>query len=361
MKHLGTQYCWAQRQASGQTQIVMIQSNKRPFQNSKLHINSHVFWICIQASMTLRAGSSVLSQNCAPTPPTPTPTPSHQPPTEYWRHRLLYLSLNLPVPATNNIAPSNVFATNADCTSDWLYQLFATSADCTSDYLLPATAPLVLHQPPRTNLFVTTGSSTGHRAAMQLNHARLCHYILIQHILFSRIQKKLWVMLEICHCQVHIENIRLWQLCSCYMYFVFSILCTFCMSWLSVVSSHGRQLQQQRTPLWPREEVRGVGFSHLDGGGLGGGGLYVVQVINTNIDACINVNININIIISLHVDFNQILTFVARESSHARHKYNEAKLIIIIITLLQNLYIYDHGTIIVADIESQFKLLRICS
>ena len=79
-----------------------------------------------------------------------------------------------------------------------------------------------------------------------------------------------------------------------------------------------------------------------------------------NIDACINVNININI--SLHVDFNQILTFVARESSHARHKYNEAKRIIIIIMLLQNLYIiYDHGTITFADIELQFKLLRICS
>ena len=105
-----------------------------------------------------------------------------------------------------------------------------------------------------------------------------------------------------------------------------------------------------------------MGFSHLDGGGLGGGGLYVVQVINTNIDACINVNINTNTIISLHVDFNQILTIVARESSHTRHKYNEAKLIIIIITLLQNLYIiYDHGTIIVANIESQFKLLRVCS
>ena len=104
---------------------------------------------------------------------------------------------------------------------------------------------------------------------------------------------------------------------------------------------------------------QGRGILPLDGGGLGGGGLYVVQVINTNIDACINVNTNI--IISLHVDFNQILTIVARESSHARHKYNEAQLIIIIITLLQNLYIYDHGTIIVADIESQFKLLRICS
>ena len=103
---------------------------------------------------------------------------------------------------------------------------------------------------------------------------------------------------------------------------------------------------------------QGRGILPLDGGG----GLYVVQVINTNFDACINVNININIIISLHVDFNQILTFVARESSHARHKYNEAKLIIIIITLLQNLYIiYDHGTIIVADIESQFKQLRVCS
>ena len=100
------------------------------------------------------------------------------PPTPHWRHRLLYLSLNLPVPATNNAAPSNVFATNADCTSDWLYLLFATSADCTSDYLLQATAPLVLHQPPRTNLFVTAGSSTGHRAAMQLNHARPCNYIL---------------------------------------------------------------------------------------------------------------------------------------------------------------------------------------
>ena len=55
-------------------------ANKRSFQNSKLHINSHVFWICIQASMTLRAGSSVLSQNWAPIPFTP--TPPHQPPTE---------------------------------------------------------------------------------------------------------------------------------------------------------------------------------------------------------------------------------------------------------------------------------------
>ena len=70
--------------------------------------------------------------------------PSHNtnttPPTPHWRHRLLYLSLNLPVPATNNAAPSNVFATNADCTSDWLYLLFATS------YCTTGTAPAPPHQ-----------------------------------------------------------------------------------------------------------------------------------------------------------------------------------------------------------------------
>ena len=62
------------------------------------------------------------------------------PPTPHWRHRLLYLSLNLPVPATNNAAPPNVFATNADCTSDWLYLLFATS------YCTTGTAPAPPHQ-----------------------------------------------------------------------------------------------------------------------------------------------------------------------------------------------------------------------
>ena len=153
------------------------------------------------------------------------------------------------------------------------------------------------------------------------------------------------------------QNIRLWLLCSCcilyFQYFVLSV----CLDYPLYLPMAGNYSSSE--PSLAKGGGQGRGILPLDGGGLGGGGLYVVQVINTNIDACINVNININI--SLHVDFNQILTFVARESSHARHKYNEAKLIIIIITLLQNLYIYDHGTIIVADIESQFKLLRICS
>ena len=141
----------------------MIQSNKRPFQNSKLHINSHVFWICIQASMTLRAGSSVLSQNWAPIPFTP--TSPHQPPTDGIDY-CTCPSISLYLQPTMPLLPMYL-----------LPMPIVPVTDCTY-YLLPATAPLVLHQPPRTNLFVTTGSSTGHRAAMQLNHARPCNYIL---------------------------------------------------------------------------------------------------------------------------------------------------------------------------------------